>query len=105
MAITVAVVGQVRQVREFTRRADQEGGEGKRGDVLGRNVSVLTELAGELGDTATVTVWDRDRAVEANVGDLVQWVCEVGSREGFGLSVTFRRLLAAPSKTRPAEAG
>jgi hypothetical protein len=105
MAIVTAVVGQVRAVREFTRRRDEENGQGKTGDVLGRNVSVLTELAGELGDTATVTVWDRDRAVEAAPGDWVQWVCEVGSREGFGLSTTFRRVLAPPSKTRPAEAG
>lgn len=78
MSAVVLASGTVRTTKVLTKNSD--------GSRFGRAVSILTDAAGQLGETLEVTVFDAregESEVVANSGDYVTWVVEieaVGSR-------------------------
>lgn len=89
MGATLIVHGTIRQVTPKARRTD--------GEVVGQEVSVLTEVGTTLGETLRVMVWKALRPGEAaprlDLGRVVNWVVDVDA-DRFGLSGTYRREVA-----------
>lgn len=98
MAFIARITGQVRGIREVTKKDT--------GEIMARNVSVLTEAGDHLGETVRVTVWDRDHGrVAFEQGQTVDLIVEVGKSERFGLEVTMRGLGSELPASAPALAG
>lgn len=91
MSAVVAVVGQIRTVREMRKKA--EPGQGP-GEVWGAIVSVLTEIGGILGETLPITVFLSDlRGLDPQLGDSIEWAVEI-SVGRYGQDAVFKTILA-----------
>lgn len=89
MSVIATIRGQVRGVRDLTRKAEGGG----RGDRFARNVSVLTEQDDILGETVGVVAWDNDFGSETFApGDVVELVVDVQSDKQYGLQAVLKRV-------------
>lgn len=88
MTAIVLAPGIVRATRPLTKRGTS--------DVFGTEVSIMTEVGKEFGETLKVVVFDRDGRppVVVNQGARVAWIVEVDAGR-FGLSGTFRSVATA----------
>jgi len=95
MSAVVAVIGQVRAVRDLRKKS---GAGQPPGDVYAREAAVLTELGGVLGDTLNVRLFNSAASVEASPGEFVSWAVNLEPAQGgFPATNIFQAVLAPVS--------